>query len=505
MKKIVILSLIISNYFIANSQNVGIGTLTPAGKLHIKGGADTSQLVIDANVVQSNTHPLIRLRNAAGTDILHIHSDDASNVFIGLGAGKFNNAAVGGTSNTFIGSAAGYYNIHGNDNTANGNAALYFNANGSNNTANGNAALHFNNFGDNNTASGYEALYSNASGDNNIAMGDQALFSNTLGVGNTATGSAALFSNTTASLNTANGNQSLYHNTTGVRNTSIGFNALFNNITGNFNTAVGGSALIYTTASDYNTALGYNAGSAYDNGYNNVFLGANVDVNGAGYYNVIAIGQGTICTASSQVTIGNGATNSYRAYANWSNISDGRFKKNVQDNVPGLDFITRLRPVTYNLNAIDLDVFLHKNNNITTQQNKEQSNQSDVANAAYNKALQEKENTTYTGFVAQDVEATAKQLGFKFSGVDAPKDANDVYGLRYAEFVVPLVKAVQEQQVNIERLTRQIEIASSAKMPATVVSEQQIIEELKKENETQKSFNNDLQKQIDQLKTLIKK
>ena len=37
------------------------------------------------------------------------------------------------------------------------------------------------------------------------------------------------------------------------------------------------------------------------------------------------------------------------------------------------------------------------------------------------------------------------------------KNANDFYGLRYAEFVVPLVKAVQEQQKIIEDLRRRIE------------------------------------------------
>ena len=33
---------------------------------------------------------------------------------------------------------------------------------------------------------------------------------------------------------------------------------------------------------------------------------------------------------------------------------------------------------------------------------------------------------------------------YSFSEVDAPNNENDFYGLRYAEFVVPLVKAVQE-------------------------------------------------------------
>jgi hypothetical protein len=31
-----------------------------------------------------------------------------------------------------------------------------------------------------------------------------------------------------------------------------------------------------------------------------------------------------------------------------------------------------------------------------------------------------------------------------FSGVDKPQNKYSLYGLRYAEFVVPLVKAVQE-------------------------------------------------------------
>jgi len=48
------------------------------------------------------------------------------------------------------------------------------------------------------------------------------------------------------------------------------------------------------------------------------------------------------------------------------------------------------------------------------------------------------------GFIAQEVEQAAHSIGYDFSGVDAPKNENDFYGLRYAEFVVPLVKAVQE-------------------------------------------------------------
>ena len=67
------------------------------------------------------------------------------------------------------------------------------------------------------------------------------------------------------------------------------------------------------------------------------------------------------------------------------------------------------------------------------------------------------EKIKFTGFIAQDVEEAAKQVSFDFSGVDVPKSNNEYYSLRYSEFVVPLVKAVQEQQVIIEDQQKQID------------------------------------------------
>ena len=62
-----------------------------------------------------------------------------------------------------------------------------------------------------------------------------------------------------------------------------------------------------------------------------------------------------------------------------------------------------------------------------------------------------------TGFIAQEVEAAARKAGFAFSGVDKPKNEKDFYGLRYAEFVVPLVKGMQEQQVIIEEQKKNLD------------------------------------------------
>ena len=50
----------------------------------------------------------------------------------------------------------------------------------------------------------------------------------------------------------------------------------------------------------------------------------------------------------------------------------------------------------------------------------------------------------HPGFIAQEVEAAAQESNYDFSGVDVPQSQEGVYGLRYAEFSVPLVKATQE-------------------------------------------------------------
>lgn len=270
----------------------------------------------------------------------------------------------------------------------------------------------------------------------NTFVGNSAGAANTSGSGNIALGPYALRASQTGVENAALGRSSMYNNISGSYNTAVGNFALVSN-TLNQNTGVGYFALANTSAAEGNTALGYQAGNNYKNGYYNCFLGSETGTTGPDLYNVIVIGHGTLATAPSQVTMGNTATSSYRIYGTWANISDGRYKKNVQENVPGLAFINKLKAVTYNLDAKGLDNFLNRN-----RANKNEPRAD--ARALMDKALAEKEKTIQTGFIAQDVERAAKQTGYDFSGVDAPKNDNDVYSLRYSEFVVPLVKAVQE-------------------------------------------------------------
>jgi hypothetical protein len=50
------------------------------------------------------------------------------------------------------------------------------------------------------------------------------------------------------------------------------------------------------------------------------------------------------------------------------------------------------------------------------------------------------------------VEAAAKACGFNFPGIDVPRNSKEVYTLRYVDFIMPMVKATQEQQLQIEEL-----------------------------------------------------
>jgi septal ring factor EnvC (AmiA/AmiB activator) len=55
------------------------------------------------------------------------------------------------------------------------------------------------------------------------------------------------------------------------------------------------------------------------------------------------------------------------------------------------------------------------------------------------------------------VEKAAKMTGYDFDGLKVPKTEREYYSLSYSSFVVPLVKAVQEQQELIRKQDQKIE------------------------------------------------
>jgi trimeric autotransporter adhesin len=111
-----------------------------------------------------------------------------------------------------------------------------------------------------------------------------------------------------------------------------GYRALYQNITGVGNTAIGYLAFFTTNNLSNTTCIGN-------------FSGGMINV-------------------SNRVEIGNSSVVWIGGQAAWGTYSDARIKKNTNENVPGLDFILRLRPVTYNLD-------IHKQNKICFEGKKE--------------------------------------------------------------------------------------------------------------------------------------
>lgn len=72
-----------ANLFIADgsADAIGIGTATPAGKVHIKGTADDEQLIVDANATQSLVTEFVKFRNSSGQNLI---------VFTASGGAVFN-------------------------------------------------------------------------------------------------------------------------------------------------------------------------------------------------------------------------------------------------------------------------------------------------------------------------------------------------------------------------------------------------------------------------------
>lgn len=401
-------------------ENTATGTLSLQS--NTTGAGNTAN---GTNALMANT--IGHLNSAFGTNALYSNTSGTHNT-AGGHSSLYSNST--GVYNTALGYKALYYNIAGNYATAVGAFAMY-NAN--------NSGTPFDNV---NVALGYNALRGSGfpslnTGNYNTALGVESLSNNTIGSSNTAVGLQALYYNDSGSDNTAIGNNGLANNLDGIYNTALGSYALYSNSTGNYNTGLG-----YHTGYNHNnanlTAVGYQAGDSYAYGNWCTFVGGNTDANAAGYQNSMALGDAAIITANNQVRIGDAGVNDIGGYANWSNVSDGRFKNNIREDVKGLEFILKLRPVSYTLDVSSLNDFLGVPN--------------DKA-----ESITLKESIHYSGFIAQEVKTAANETGYDFSGIIGPSNEKDLYKLSYAEFVVPLVKAVQEQQAQIEQQQTMIE------------------------------------------------
>ncbi|HEX5154295.1 MAG TPA: T9SS type A sorting domain-containing protein [Parafilimonas sp.] len=366
---------------------VGIGTSEPITKLDVKG---------DLNIKKNAAYHI------GGIPVLRTNSNH--NLIIGgLAGGALESTAM---YNTMCGEQAMGLNRTGNFNTAIGTFSLFFM----------NALV-----SDENTATGYYSLGAMEGGNHNAAFGAYALGGLTTGDFNVGVGVNALK----------------------TKNSSIGVYG---------GTAVGYNSLLINSFGDNNTAVGYNTLSSLYAGAGNTAIGALADVNDSfNVSNSTALGHEAIATAPNQVRLGNSVVTSIGGYATWGTIADLRITDSVQRNVPGLDFINKLVPVTFRLNLDSADKIIQRpvryDKNGKVIQMTSQEIEGRIA----------KQKIIYTGFIAQDVEKVAKKLKYDFSGIDFSKNNKDLRFLRYAEFVVPLVKAVQELSAENDELKSRLD------------------------------------------------
>ena len=215
-------------------------------------------------------------------------------------------------------------------------------------------------------------VHDDLSNNKNIFIGDSVGFNNIEGDKNTAVGHKALFLNETGTQNAAYGFDALYSNNSGYENTATGFDALSDNTTGSCNTSNGYGALSGNT---------------------------------------------TTVTASNTIHIGNTSITEIAGQVAFSTYSDKRFKKKITPQEHGLDFIMKLKPVTYNWDIDKMNKFL----GVDKRPNDASDNQ---------EAMEEAEKINYTGFLAQDVEEAAKEIGMISVEWSVPKTT--VQSIRFA-------------------------------------------------------------------------
>ena len=241
------------------SGNVGIGTTTPAQKLHIVGAAGSPATT---GTTQNGIYRITNTSNNASLDIGTLTASPYT---------------------TWIQSVD-------STNLAN-NLPLSLNPNG------GSLII-----------DGTKLITDKVQGSvNNINIGPGTLENTTtLGLRNVAIGFQAMQDNTDGDENTAVGYWALRKNTTGIDNTAFGRGALHNSVTGNNNVAIGKSAGFSFTGTQ-STFLGSLAGSNANSGSGNILIGYNAQPTDSTISNQLNIG-GAIYGDLSAGNVGIGAT-----------------------------------------------------------------------------------------------------------------------------------------------------------------------------------------------------
>jgi len=441
-----------------NPANAGIVLNTGIGYKTLSGITEASELTaIGANAVASDqTGDYV---TGVGANALRNNTTGYYNTAVGAEALTANTT---GTENMAFGAFTLTRNTTGSANSGMGGLVLENNTTGRDNTAMGDVAMSQSTTGSYNTAIGSGTMNVNTTGNSNTSVGYQAQYFNNAGAYNASYGYQSMYISQ-GSYNTCYGPFTLYNNSGGNFNTGLGYASMYSSHNASYNSAVGPYSLYYNTSGTGNTAMGYFSMWGNTTGNYNTGIGYDASVTD-GVTNATAIGNGAFTNASNKVRIGNSAVTVIEGQVPFTTPSDGRYKYDVQEDVKGLDFILQLRPVTYRFDVKRFDDHLRQHTHQAASSTQDGSNslvlpvadkQQQAATAA-EAAYQEASAIRRSGFIAQEVERAAQTSGYNFSGIIKPKTDQEHYSLSYESFVVPLVKAVQEQQRLIQDLQKEV-------------------------------------------------
>ena len=386
-------------------------------------------------------------------------ADSYMRTSIGARAGVYSTASYETAIGAYALSATSSANSTGSHNTAVGYASLNHNTSGRYNSSVGSYSLHDNTTGQRNTVLGYNTAANVTTGSYNTVLGMQAGVDLTTGGYNTFVGSYCGDELIGGSNNTALG-YAAYQHSAGKLNVAIG-NGAMNNTGGSgdspyANTAVGATslkslqngasgniglglqALPGCTTGDYNIGIGYKSGENLTTGSYNIAIGRENDFSASNASGQIVIGRGCATTENYQVAIGytNGVIrNEFDTDATWTQSSDLRKKKNINDMNLGLEFIDKLRPITYQW----------KPNNELPEQFDEyaEENTKDI-------------ETVMSGLGAQDVKQALEEVGYTERFPGWKEDTDGSQRISKEEFVIPLINAIQELKAEVEMLKEKL-------------------------------------------------
>ena len=411
----------------------------------------------------SSAAPTWSTVSGGATSVNGLSDGYADSTNIGLGDVAFDSISSG-TNNVFLGITTGGNLDSGQSNVGVGKGALENLSTGQGNVALNFEALNSVTTTSNNIGIGrYSGRYT--TGNANIAIGEQALegaSGSTTGSNNVCIGLQAAHSATSLYESVILGYQAGCKFTTSERPVAVGYKALYNCTTGNKNVGIGveagkGSSSGFTgqrnifigdeggaamtsgtdcifmgrqaghdnTTGSYNIALGNGSAGLLTTGSNNVFIGQRAG-------NALITGSNNIClgydsdpvgsASSDSVTLGNSSIGTLRCQTQTiTGLSDVRDKESIVDLDAGLDFVDRLKPVSFIWNMRDGG----------------KVGQKDI------------------GFIAQDLQQVQKD-----TGIEIPNLVYDVNPEKleasYGKLLPIMVTAIQELSKKVKALEAQL-------------------------------------------------